>query len=948
MHATDRKDLPWTDIEPYFDRALQMDDPSCATWLGELDRHQPDVAKAVRALLEQRAALNAAGFLEGSAFAGVENLAPAFRDIVARHAARVTGPGGAEAKSRHGWSEGALVGPYRLIREIGVGGMSSVWLAERNDGQLKREVALKLPLTGPRMQVERFRRERDILAALTHPNIARLYDAGFSESGQPYLAMEYIAGTQLLDSCDERLLGIRERLRLFVQVMEAVQFAHAELVIHRDLKPSNILVTPQARVVLLDFGIGKLLTEETAEETELTQMSGRLFTPGYASPEQIAGQALTTASDIYSLGVVLYELLTGVRPYRLKYESRAALEEAILKVDPRRPSQNKFSPQVAAARGTTERALVRTLAGDLDTIVLKALKRNPLERYTSVSAFAQDVLNYLNNFPVSARPDSLWYRIGRFSARYKVPVAAASVATLALIGGSAVAIWQARSAAAERDRAVAFASRNEAVTEFLGRMITDAAASQKPITVSELLTRSEKMALNDASGSPENRAAVLEMIADRYVANDNGDRALPLLAHALQLVEKSPDAALRSRLTCKHAAASAGLGDSERWLQAIYAEAKRSDADPPTAALCMLKAASIHLAEERSAETLRDAQVGLEKSHQSSNGRVTEAALLGTMGYAYSLSSRVAEAERYYEQAIRKYRELGREHSDGALLVLNDWGISMLNAGVPRRALELLDESIRIEGQRGPDVELTATVLGNRGLALQALGRFEQARTEFDKECRLAISHGDEFTELHCLIGQASVSMMLGEHGDAQQLDHAQHYLDQFTQLLNQLSAPADSPPARAQLLVQSRVQLARGQLAQARSGFERVIIDRPHDSMNLDGYLGISMTALAANDAARAVEFARRAMPLAVARQGDLPHSHYVGLASLWLGRALLRAGDRVEGRKALEAAVSHLSNTIDSDNPNLLRARAELGEARLLTARAGGGEQDQQHTDR
>jgi tetratricopeptide (TPR) repeat protein len=280
--------------------------------------------------------------------------------------------------------------------------------------------------------------------------------------------------------------------------------------------------------------------------------------------------------------------------------------------------------------------------------------------------------------------------------------------------------------------------------------------------------------------------------------------------------------------------------------------------------------------------------------------------------------------------------------------VLNDWGISMLNAGVPRRALELLDESIRIEGQRGPDVELTATVLGNRGLALQALGRFEQARTEFDKECRLAISHGDEFTELHCLIGQASVSMMLGEHGDAQQLDHAQHYLDQFTQLLNQLSAPADSPPARAQLLVQSRVQLARGQLAQARSGFERVIIDRPHDSMNLDGYLGISMTALAANDAARAVEFARRAMPLAVARQGDLPHSHYVGLASLWLGRALLRAGDRVEGRKALEAAVSHLSNTIDSDNPNLLRARAELGEARLLTARAGGGEQDQQHTDR
>jgi eukaryotic-like serine/threonine-protein kinase len=948
MHATDRKDLPWTEIEPYFDRALQMDDQSCTAWLRELDERQPDVARAVRALLEQRAALNAAGFLEGSAFHGVENLAPALRDIVARHAARVTGPAGKEARSRHGWSAGSIVGPYRLIREIGVGGMSSVWLAERSDGQLKREVALKLPLTGPRMQVERFLRERDILAALTHPNIARLYDAGFSESGQPYLAMEYVAGTQLLETCDQRLLGIRERLRLFVQVMEAVQFAHAELVIHRDLKPSNILVTGEGRVVLLDFGIGKLLTEETAEETELTQMSGRLFTPGYASPEQIGGQPLTTASDIYSLGVVLYELLTGVRPYRLKYDSRAALEEAILKEDPRRPSQSKFSPHVAAARGTSERALVRALTGDLDTIVLKALKRSPLERYASVSAFAQDILNHLHNLPVSARPDSLWYRIGRFSARYKVSVAAASVAALALIGGSGVALWQARSAAVERDRAVAFGSRNEAVTEFLGRMITDAAASEKPITVNELLARSEKMALNDASGSPENRAAVLEMISDRYVSTDNVDRAQGLLAHALQLVEKSPDAALRSRLTCKHAAASADLGDSARWLRAIYAEADRREADPQTAALCMLKAAQIHIAEERSAETLRDAQLGLEKSRQSNSGGITEAALLGTIGYAHSLSSRVAEAERYYEQSIRKYRELGREQSDGALVVLNDWGISMHNAGAPRRALELLDESIRIEGQRGPDIELTATVLGNRGLALQALGRFQQARAAFDEECRLAISHGDEFTEMHCLVGEASVSMMLGEFGDAQQLDAAQHYLDRFARLLEQAGAPADSPPARAQLLVQSRVDLARGKLAEAGSGFERVIIERPHDTMNMDGYLGSSMTALAANDATRAAEFARRAMPLAVARQGDLPHSHYVGTASLWLGRALLRAGDRVEGRKALEAAVSHLSNTIDPDHPLLLQARAELRDAQIFAAQTARSEQAQQHAER
>jgi len=921
MQAPDREELLWTDIEPYFDRALQLDAPACATWLGELDERRPDIAKAVRTLLAQREALNAAGFLEGSAFAGVENLAPALRDIVARHAARLTGSA-ADTRLRHGWAAGNVVGPYRLIREIGVGGMSSVWLAERSDGQLKREVALKLPLTGSRMQVERFLRERDILAALTHPNIARLYDAGISDSGQPYLAMEYIAGTQLIHSCDERLLDIRGRLRLFLQALEAVQFAHAELVIHRDLKPSNMLVTTDGRVALLDFGIGKLLTQDTAEETELTQMSGRLFTPGYASPEQIAGQPLTTASDIYSLGVVLYELLTGVRPYRLKYDSRAALEEAILKEDLRRPSQNKVSSQVAAARSTSERVLAWTLAGDLDTIVLKALKRNPLERYASVSALAQDIHNYLNNLPVSARPDSLWYRVGRFTARYKVPVAAATVATIALLTGSAVAIWQARSAAAERDRAVAFASRNEAVTEFLGRMITDAAASPQPITVNELLTRSEKLALSDASGSPENRAAVLEMIADRYFSTDNAERAEPLLASALRLLEKSRDAALRSRLTCKHAAVSAEVGHAEPSMQIMYGEIARLGSDPETASQCLFHTATIHLAELRASEALRDAQLGLEKSREAGNGAV-EAALLNAAGYAYHLDAHDVEAERYFARSLRKYRELGREHSDGALGVLNNWGATMLAAGVPRRALELLDEGTRIERERGPDIELTATAVGNRGLALQSLGRLDQARAAFDLECQLAISHSDEFSEMHCLVGEASLSIQTGE------LDGAQEYLNRLGKLIDESALPAESPPVRVRTLLQGRLDLARGKLADARAGFDRALAQEGKDPTSMHAYVGRSMAALAANDPDGAVEAAHRALSIAAALQGDVPYSSQTGLASLWLGRSLLRAGDRVGGRGALEAAIKHLSNTIDEDHPYLLQARAELSDA-------------------
>jgi tetratricopeptide (TPR) repeat protein len=506
-----------------------------------------------------------------------------------------------------------------------------------------------------------------------------------------------------------------------------------------------------------------------------------------------------------------------------------------------------------------------------------------------------------------------------------VPVAAAAIASVALLTGSAVALWQARSAAAERDRAVAFASRNEAVTEFLGRMITDAAASQTPITVNELLTRSEKLALNDASGSPENRAAVLEMIADRYFATDNAERAEPLLARALQLLDKSRDPALRSRLTCKHAAASAELGHAEPALQAIYAEIRRLDGDPQTASQCLYNTTTIHLAEQRTAEALRDAQLGLEKSRQAGS-IADEAALLGAVGYAHHLDARDVEAERYFAQALRKYKELGREHSDGALAVLNDWGVSMLGAGVPRRALELLEESVRVERERGPDIELTATVVGNRGLALQSLGRLDQARAAFDLECQLAIGHGDEFSEMHCLVGESSLSIQLA------QLDGAQAYLNRLAKLIEKSSLPADSPPARVRALLQGRLDLARGKLAEARAGFDRALVHEGKDPTSMHAYVGRSMAAIAGNDPDAAVEAARRALRIAGALQGDVPYSSQTGLASLWLGRALLQAGDRVEGRKTLETAIKHLSNTIDPDHPYLLQARAELRDVHIV----------------
>src|SRR5882724_1627811 len=696
--------VPWTEVERHFDQVLELEPEARERWLAEMSATRPDIAKDVRALLSKLEALDAEGFLLGSPVA--EGTHPELRDFLEQRALRETGElipaaHGVGPATASGFVAGTVVGPYRLIREVGYGGMSSVWLAERCDGQLKREVALKLPLTGPHVQVERVLRERDILAALTHPNIARLYDAGISDSGQPYLAMEYVGGTALTVSCDERHLTIQERTLVFVQVLEAVQFAHAKLIIHRDLKPSNVFVTPQGRVVLLDFGIGKLLTDGVPTDTPITQISGHALTPDYASPEQIAGQVLGTASDIYSLGVILYELLTGLRPYRLKRESRAALEEAILSDDVRRPSQCEISAETAAKRGTSAGTLRRSLAGDLDTIVLKALKKNPLERYASVTAFAQDINNHLHRLPVSARPDGTWYRVGRFVSRHKIPVVAAGVALCALLSGAAVAIWQARAAASERDRAVALASRNEAVTEFLGRVITEAAESAKPVTVGEMLTHSEKLALGDASDSPENRAAVLEMIADRYMSVDDMEHGTRLITSALGLVRNSPDHALRSRLICKQAMAVADPVRSDESIRIITHELGRLDADPETASQCLLDLATIYSAEHRAADQLRYAKLGLERIHETKRASgATEAALLGAVGFGYHLNGRNVEADRYFEEALRKYRDLGRERSDGALTIMNDWAVALRGAGLPRRALQLLDEEVRIEMQR--------------------------------------------------------------------------------------------------------------------------------------------------------------------------------------------------------------------------------------------------------
>jgi eukaryotic-like serine/threonine-protein kinase len=407
---------------------------------------------------------------------------------------------------------GGRVGPYRVIRELGRGGMGVVYLAERADGQFRRRVALKLVGTASEDDpvYQRFLAERQILAGLDHPNIARLLDGGVAEDGRPYLVLEYVEGLPITTYCERHRLEINERLRLFMAVCDAVQHAHQNLVLHRDLKPSNIMVTAAGQVRLLDFGIAKLLNPAlSGVEAPVTQLELRAMTPDYASPEQVRGETLTTASDIYSLGILLYELLTGARPYRLETTSPAEIVAVVCEQDPEKPS----------ARGRRE------LRGDLDSITMMALRKEPGRRYGSAALLGEDIDRYLDGLPVLAHRGSRRYRLGRLVRRHRTLAAAAVIVFVSLVGGLGTALWQA--AVADRERARAEAAREEAehalaqseeVTNFLMALFgggADGDGMGDQVTARDLLRRGAARA-DELADHPDVQARMLDVIGQMY------------------------------------------------------------------------------------------------------------------------------------------------------------------------------------------------------------------------------------------------------------------------------------------------------------------------------------------------------------------------------------------------------------------------------------------------
>ena len=438
---------------------------------------------------------------------------------------------------------GARFGPYRLERVLGEGGMGQVWLAARADGLYERKVALKLLRSGlvDSSLRQRFDREREILARFAHPFIARLLDAGVDQGGQPYLALEYVDGESITSWCQARQLDIAARLDLFRQICDAVSHAHANLIVHRDLKPSNILVTPDGHVRLLDFGIAKLLDVDPLP-VEQTRTGVRAFTLHYAAPEQIRGEPVTTMTDVYSLGVVLYELLTGSKPYRLKRQTDAEWEEAILDGAPLKPSQAAQLADPLLVRPYTPRRLAKVLLGDLDNIILKALAKRPNQRYVSAEALSQDLLSFLRGRPVLARGESMGYRVRKYVQRHRWSMAAGTTILLVLMTALGVVAWQAQ-------RALHEASRAQAMQRFIAELFQDAGSSPNtPIDLRSLLDMGILRGEHSLARQPQARAELYGVVAQLRLSLGDYREADALLQRQANLLAQLPDAPFSLRM----------------------------------------------------------------------------------------------------------------------------------------------------------------------------------------------------------------------------------------------------------------------------------------------------------------------------------------------------------------------------------------------------------------
>jgi serine/threonine-protein kinase len=607
--------------------------------------------------------------------------------------------------------EGTMLGPWRLVRRLASGGMGTVYEGVRADGAFEQRVAVKVVKRGMDSEeiLERFRVERQALASLAHPNIARLFDGGMTADGRPYLVMEYVDGYPIDEYCDREGLSIPERLRLFEKVCDAVHAAHRHLVVHRDLKPGNILVGVDGEPRLLDFGIAKVLrADEGSEGTAQTAPEQRRLTPEYASPEQIEGRAITTATDVYSLGVILYEVLTGSRPYAFETRTTREIERVVCHQDPPAPSAavqgvgasrtGRADGEAASAPGGARAAarVRRQLRGDLDNIVLMAMRKEPERRYSSAEQMGQDIRRHLAGLPVMARRDTMAYRAVKFVRRHTVGVGAAAALALSVVLGAAGFAWQARRAAEQRDAAYVARDQAEATTEFLVDMLSsvDPEATGHEVTVRDLLEQMSRRIGTDFEPKPLVKAALMASIGSAYVGLGDYDRAEPFLARSLEI--------RRGLLGDDHHDVAEGMISMARHR---YATNRLDEAEA-----LLRRALEVH------------------QRHRGLENEDT-ARVMNDLGAVLRAGGKLDEAERTHREALRIRRRL---HGDESLPVaesLNNLANVLRQRGDLAGADGAMSESLRIRRRLLPaDHGLVAQSVAN--MAILATMRGDAARAE--------------------------------------------------------------------------------------------------------------------------------------------------------------------------------------------------------------------------
>ena len=681
MHPAQPSAEIWREALALFERLLPLEAQSRDQEMAKLATSRPDLYPHVLTLFGADRSAELRGFLAGVAGvdAGVDSDLP---------------PTLLEA--------GARFGVYQLERQLGFGGMGEVWLARRIDGRFEGVVALKVlhAHVAQSSARERFVREGRILGQLSHPHIARLLDAGASSLGALYLVLEYIEGAPIDQWCDERNLDIPARLRLFLQVCDAVAHAHTHLVIHRDLKPANILVTPRGEIKLLDFGIAKLVEpEKPTEETELTRVGGRALTPDFAAPEQILGQPVTTATDVYALGVLLYLLLSGRRPFRRQQMTTGELERHVLTAEAAPLSRATLTGEDAAAiaevRRSTPQKLKRALAGDLSTIVGKALRTEPERRYTTVEQLSADVGRYLAGRPVLAAPDTWIYRTRKFVSRHVVGVIAATAIIVLLVGFAAAMYVQMERTARERVRA-------ERVSSFLVDLfeLSDPYKGQgNQVTARELLDRGARQIETSFTAQPDTRAALMGTMGRVYNRLGLAEQAKPLLEQAYaSLVDLHGPA---------HPEVAAMLNEIGN---ALSSQGKLEDAEAHLKDALKMRRELLGDEASEVAETLKDlGRVAVERGQPQ-------------------------VAEKYFRDSLALYLRRGSGAAPQAAQVMNELASLLGYVGQYREAADLLKAALEIDRRAvGEDHPRVIMETHNLAFTLQAQGEFEAAAPLFRK-----------------------------------------------------------------------------------------------------------------------------------------------------------------------------------------------------------------------